>query len=112
MHECQRVLNGGTGQIGPLRASFAEVVDVVTLAPAAPDDIPAVGTEDRDAGDPRAGEDGAEHVAEHGAAGEVVDEADADECGKSRRPLQVFSETTSLRDDWLHRGFALADMDL
>ena len=28
------------------------------------------------------------------------------------RPLQAFSETTSLRDDWLHRGYALIDMDL
>ena len=33
MRECQRVLNGETNQTGPLRASFTDVVDVVTLAP-------------------------------------------------------------------------------
>ena len=38
--------------------------------------------------------------------------ADDGETGESQRPLQVFTETTGLRDDWLHRGRALADMDL
>ena len=28
------------------------------------------------------------------------------------KKLQVFTETTGVRDDWLHRGLALADMDL
>ena len=36
MHECRRLLNGETNQTGPMRASFTEVVDVVTLAPALP----------------------------------------------------------------------------
>ena len=31
---------------------------------------------------------------------------------KKPRPLQVFAATTSMRDDWLHRGFALMDLDL
>ena len=38
--------------------------------------------------------------------------ADDGEGGEGERPLQVFTETTGLRDDWLHRGHALADMDL
>ena len=29
MHECQRVLNGDTSEIGPVRAAFVEMVDVV-----------------------------------------------------------------------------------
>ena len=140
MHECQRVLNGNTSQSGPLQASFVDVVDVVTLAPALPD-IPEDGTEDRGAGHPGAdaddegemdvavGDGGVEDCAEgdgaaHGAAGDTdrdeagvgfageAEEADDDECRQSRKPLQVFTETTGLRDDWLHRGFVLKDMDL
>ena len=47
MHECQLFLNGETSQTGPLRASFTEVVDVVTLAPAIPETTEA-GSEARE----------------------------------------------------------------
>ena len=63
MRECQRVLNGETSQTGPLQASFAEVVDVVTLAPALPETTEA-GSEARElvarahASDLKAGADG------------------------------------------------------
>ena len=33
MHECRRVLNGETAETGPVQASTAEVVDMVTLGP-------------------------------------------------------------------------------
>ena len=75
------------------------------------------------------GDGGLEDVAEgdgatHGAAGDTGREeagagcageaegADDDECEQHRKPLHVFTETTRLRDDWLHRRFLLADMDL
>ena len=135
-HECQRLLNGDTNQVGPLQASFTEVVDVVTLAP----EIAETGSEARELGvrvnpgDLSAGADGgvqepadgdgAAHVddsrveepadgdgAAHGGDEEAGEE-EAGAPGASRRRLQVFTETTGLRDDWLHRGCSLADLDL
>ena len=136
MHECQRVLNGETSQTGPLQASFTEVVDVVTLAP----EIAETGSEARElvarvtAGDLSASADGGVPEpadgdgAAHGEGSGVEEPADGDiaahggdeeagdkevgASGASRTQLQVFTETTGLRDDWLHRGFALADLDL
>ena len=87
MHECRRVFNGETAETGPVQAATAEVIDMVTLGP------------------PR--EESNDEAENH-------DDTDAEECDdkKKPRPLQVFAATASMRDDWLHRGFALMDLDL
>ena len=133
MHECRRLLNGETAETGPLRASFTEVLSVVALVPAAPkttastsdardidvqvgkevllDDYVCMATANSqdcanhaDIDMERKGGEGICDVAELAADGQA----------NAERPsrLQTFTETTGLRDDWLHRGFALMDMDL
>ena len=73
MHECRRLLNGETGQTGPLRASLAEMVDVVTLAP-----VPAAATPaDSGAREPAAQGNAGGPAADTGGGGEF-DDADAD----------------------------------
>ena len=125
MHERRRLLNGETSQAGPMRASFTEVVDVVTQEPALPAateagsearELTAQGTagglEAAASGDGRvndADEDsGVEELADgDGVSPGETQGADDGEGGESQSPLQVFTETTGLRDDWLHRGMRL-----
>ena len=76
MHECRRLLNGETNQTGPMRASFTEVVDVVTLAPALPIATEA-GSEARKV--TAQANDGSDHDGDGDSeAAEVVDGEDVD----------------------------------
>ena len=102
-----------------MRASLAEVVDVVALAPALPAATEACSearelTAQADAGGLEAGASGEGRVndADGDSGAEELPDGGGVGPGEGQRPLQVFTETTGLRDDWLHRGRALADMDL
>ena len=58
--------------------------------------------------------DRAEGAAEHSEVAGAPQHADADgaQQGTKKASVKVFQMTVSLRDDWLHRGDALQDMDL
>ena len=105
------MLNGETAETGPCRAAGAEVVDVVTLGPAEPETAPAGCGDELEAGSSAKELAGRVEPVEEAEAQE--DEAtDGEELQAPPKKMQVFSETTGLRDDWLHRGLALADMEL
>ena len=142
MHECKRILNGevaGTGlweaEVGT--ASEAQAADVLRVR-AGEEDAPGDLTE-QDSQDDSA--DAAERSAESAAEEEASDterasaavrpaegsaareasdaEAEADNppteektAEATKKEVQIFQMTISLRDDWLHRGDALQDMDI
>ena len=54
---------------------------------------------------PREREEGATEHGDEGSATEDVEE-------EQQKRVQIFRATISLRDNWLHRGDALQDMDL
>ena len=61
-------------------------------------------------GDAASGEGG--HSDGHGASEHATGDAAGEAASAAQRPAQIFQVTISLRDDWLHRGDALQDMDL
>ena len=136
MHECKRILNNQVAGEGLWHADLTKVqehqegeVAEVREPGEEPDNVSAAAsTEDAEQDDA----EGAEDVAKHGGVAEHAEDADADmpdaaETGADRtepaeqvqkdasendsKP-QIFQVTISLRDDWLHRGDALQDMDL
>ena len=125
MHECKRMLNNEIAGTGLWEARLPEedneqrgqVFQVTAPEQDADSDS---STEQTDL------EQQEEHIVTvSGAAEHIAEDGDADhneeddDCAKVRcltdhkhAGVQVFQITTSLRDDWLHRGPALYDMDL
>ena len=142
MHECKRILNKQVageglwhadlvkaqnlqdGEVAEVREACNDTDDGSDVTDAAENS----GAEDGDAdGATRAAPDSedAEHtnvgVIEHTNDAEqtdldtcIADEAERVQMGDSEHEgkAQIFQVTISLRDDWLHRGDALQDMDL
>ena len=94
MHECRRLLNGETNETGPLRVSFIEAVDVVTLAPAQIAVTPA----DSGAREPAAQGNAGGPAADTGGDGRV-DDADADSGAEERAEARSRSASSADGDD-------------
>ena len=131
MHECKRILNGEVGgaglwevQLGTtpehaggdclhVQGAEPETLENESFAQAA--DAAADGNDPAE-GEAAEDEDEEENVAERKEEGatEHGDEGSATEHGEEEKQtrVQIFRATISLRDNWLHRGDALQDMDL
>ena len=97
--ECKRLLNGlGAVMTGPSTAMQAEVVDLLQVTAVPPALNP---------GSQRSGS----HVYPHEIPDNDLEPDPAGDIAASEAELQVFKATTTNRDDWLHRGFALLDVD-
>ena len=117
MHECKRLLNRSTAADGLLfptahASGSADAAMHVLIVPrhATEQAVDGSGGHDEDSGD---GND-SEESGEHGSDSEENDACVMLAGGGGAAGLdstQVFSKTFNHRDDWLHRGDTLHDMD-
>ena len=116
MQECKRLLNGETLSRGPIFAAditqpqmFAVTSTFGAGEPRGVSDVDQLTDDKNRAVEPIYDSIGAE---EPKGAEEPTDVADADQkTDKKPANLHIFESTTSNRDDWLHRGFDLQDLD-
>jgi len=120
MHECKRMLNKEVAGSGLWEARLpdedneqsASVVEVIV-----PDqggdssDIDDVATTEQQEQCPAIPE-AASTKEDADVEGDVEDRSEADPQARNCPGVQMFQVTISVRDDWLHRGPALHDMDL